>query len=235
MNIEQYCRIDASTLSFTPQQASDFAKKVAGDFNPIHDPESKRFCVPGDLLFSVILHHYGLYQKMDFNFSGMVGNGIDLVLPDFDGGALQITDQKDKAYLTVECSGNSSHNRKLIDSLATHYVEFSSKAFPHILVPLMEQQNVMINPDRPLVIYDSMSFELDTLDIDDIHLELSGQQLEVNGKRGDITLQYTIHNNGDIIGRGCKRMVLSGLREFDKPRMDELVDTYNLRKQAFNG
>lgn len=234
MKIEQYCQIDASRLSFTPQQASDFAKKVAGDFNPIHDPDSKRFCVPGDLLFSVILHHYGLYQRMDFSFSGMVGSGINLVLPEFNGGSLQLTDDNDKPYLTVECSGGSSHNPRLIDSLATHYVEFSSKAFPHILVPLMEQQNVMINPDRPLVIYDSMSFELDTLDIDDIHLELSQQQLDVNGKRGDLTLRYTIHNNGDIIGRGCKRMVLSGLRPFDKTRMDELVASYISRKQALS-
>ena len=60
MNLEKYYNLEGSKLSFTRQQASDFAKSVAGDFNSIHDVESKRFCVPGDLLFSVIIHHYGL-------------------------------------------------------------------------------------------------------------------------------------------------------------------------------
>ena len=47
-------------ISFSEQQASDFAKGVAGDFNPIHDPGAKRFCVPGDLLFAVLLHRFGI-------------------------------------------------------------------------------------------------------------------------------------------------------------------------------
>ncbi len=37
------------------EQASQFAKGVADDFNPIHDPDSRRFCVPGDLLFALVL------------------------------------------------------------------------------------------------------------------------------------------------------------------------------------
>ena len=71
MNMEKYYHLENSKLSFTRQQASDFAKLVAGDFNPIHDPESKRFCVPGDLLFAVIIRHYGLRQVMGFSFSGI--------------------------------------------------------------------------------------------------------------------------------------------------------------------
>ena len=54
MNLEKYYTLDGSRLSFTRQQASDFAKSVAGDFNPIHDIDSKRFCVPGDLLLDVL-------------------------------------------------------------------------------------------------------------------------------------------------------------------------------------
>ena len=158
MNIEEYFQLSDSKLSFTRQQASDFAKKVAGDFNPIHDADSKRFCVPGDLLFSVIIHLYGLRQKMIFNFSGMVGDGTHLILPSCDGEHMAILDENDKKYLAIECSGDTSNNPALIQSLTKNYVEFSSQAFPHILVPLMSAQNVMINPDRPLIIYESMSF-----------------------------------------------------------------------------
>jgi hypothetical protein len=233
MNIDDYYLLKDSKLSFTRQQASDFAKKVAGDFNPIHDVESKRFCVPGDLLFSVIIHLYGLRQKMIFNFSGMVSDGLELSLPDCTDEHLAILDQKGKKYLAIECSGEVSTNSELIKSLSTHYVEFSSQAFLNILLPLMSEHNIMINPERPLVIYESMSFELDTLDINEITLELAKQDLQVNGKRGDVTLEYNLLSSGNKVGHGCKRMVLSGLREYDQSRMDLLVNAYNQSKQDF--
>ena len=230
MNIQQYYQLEDSQLSFTRQQASDFAKGVAGDFNPIHDPDSKRFCVPGDLLFSAIINHYGLRQKMIFNFSGMVGDDKKLLLPDKADGHLAIVDSKGKKYLAIESSGERSNNAQLIESLTKHYVEFSSQAFPSILLPLMSEQNVMVNPDRPLIIYDSMSFELERLDIDDVTLRLTTKLLEIHGKRGDVTLEYDLFSGDQPVGRGCKRMVLSGLREYDGDRMDRLVHDYNQRK-----
>ncbi len=236
MNIEEYYKTEGSKLSFTRQQASDFAKNVAGDFNPIHDVDSKRFCVPGDLLFSVIIHHYGLRQNMIFNFSGMVGDQVELILPekDSDSEHLALMDDKEKKYLAMECSGNSTTNKDLIVSLTKHYVEFSSQAFPHIIVPLMSEQNVMINPDRPLIIYESMSLELSSLDIDSVDLELSKKSLQVTGKRGGLTLEYDLLSEGSKVGRGCKRMVLSGLREYDQPSMQGLTDYYENRKIKFS-
>jgi hypothetical protein len=233
MNIEDYYLLEDSKLSFTRQQASDFAKKVAGDFNPIHDVESKRFCVPGDLLFSVIIHHYGLRQKMIFNFSGMVSDGVELSLPDCTEEHLAILDQKGKKYLAIECCGECTTNAALIESLSTHYVEFSSQAFPQILIPLMTEKNVMINPARPLIIYESMSFELNTLDINEIRLELANTELQVNGKRGDVTLEYDLFSADQHIGHGCKRMVLSGLRELEQSGIDLLIEAYNNSKQDF--
>ena len=171
---------------------------------------------------------------MVFNFSGMVGDNTDLILPDGERNHLALMDDKEKKYLAIERSGESTTNAKLIESLTTHYVEFSSRAFPHIIVPLMAEQNVMINPDRPLIIYESMSFELDTLDIESIELELSSTLLKVNGKRGGLTLDYNLLSDGSKVGSGCKRMVLSGLREFDQTHIDELTEAYENRKSAFN-
>ena len=107
MNIEEYYQTEGSMLSFTRQQASDFAKNVAGDFNPIHDIDSKRFCVPGDLLFSVIIHHYGLRQNMIFNFSGMVGDHVKLILPepDNDSEHLALMDEKGNSTLHYAAGG----------------------------------------------------------------------------------------------------------------------------------
>ncbi len=231
MHIENYFQLDGDKLSFTRQQASDFAKNVAGDFNPIHDVDSKRFCVPGDLLFSVILSHYGLRQKMIFNFSGMVGDDTQLILPICDGEHMALLDKKGKKFLAIECSGEISTDAELIESLSRNYVEFSSQAFPHILLPLMQQHNVMINPDRPLIIYESMSFELETFDIKHVKLELASSNLIVNGKRGAVTLEYRILGDGDVIGHGCKRMVLSGLREYEPIAMQKLVKDYAAKQR----
>ena len=216
------------------QQASDFAKKVAGDFNPIHDVDSKRFCVPGDLLFSVMIHHYGLRQKMVFNFSGMVGDSDVLILPEQDGEHIAIMNARDKKFLAIESGGETSTNARLIESLTTHYVEFSSQAFIQILVPLMAEHKVMINPDRPLIIYESMSFKLKRMDMDSIGLELTSNDLQISGKRGNVTLEYDLLSENEVVGHGCKRMVLSGLREYDQQQMDALVDYYDNRKNQFS-
>jgi hypothetical protein len=233
MNLEKYYTLEGSRLSFTRQQASDFAKRVAGDFNSIHDVNSKRFCVPGDLLFSVIIHHYGLRQTMGFSFSGMVGDDVKLILPEVNAREISIYDENDKKYLDVSSNGAHSRNQDLIGSLTRNYVEFSGHTFPHILVPLMRENNVMMNPERPLVIYDHMRISLDTLDIDSIDLRLSNSTFRLYGKRGDVALNYDLCCHGERVGKGQKKMVLSGLREYEQARINELVTTYNELKNSY--
>jgi hypothetical protein len=235
MNLEKYYSLDGSRLSFTRQQASDFAKSVAGDFNPIHDIDSKRFCVPGDLLFSIIIHHYGLRQTMGISFSGMVGDDTTLILPEVDAREISIYDEHDKKYLDVSTNGEHSSNPVLIESLTRNYVKFSGETFPHVLVPLMKQNNVMINPERPLVIYDHMRISLNRLDIDSVNLSLSESIFRLYGKRGDVALNYDLSCNGELVGKGQKKMVLSGLREYDQASIDELIATYSGRKNRHSG
>lgn len=232
MNIEQYCTLDGSKLSFTREQASDFAKSVAGDFNPIHDIDSKRFCVPGDLLFTVIIHHYGLRQVMGFSFSGMVGADNVLILPEVDSREISIYDENDRKFLDVSTDGARSRDPRLIDSLTRAYVEFSGHTFPHVLVPLMRENNIMINTERPLVIYDHMRISLDTLDIESVELSLSDNVFRRYGKRGDIALNYDLSCNGETVGKGQKKMVLSGLREYNQKKIDQLIASYSERKNG---
>ncbi len=232
MNLEKYHTLEGPRLSFTRQQASDFAKSMAGDFNPIHDVDSKRFCVPGDLLFSIIIHHYGLRQTMGFSFSGMVSDDVTLILPEVSAREISIYDENNKKYLDVSTTGAHSQNRGLIDSLTRNYVDFSGHTFPHVLVPLMKENKVMINTERPLVIYDHMRILLDTLDIDSVELGLSDSIFRLYGKRGDVALNYDLFCNGEQVGKGQKKMVLSGLREYDQAKIDTLIDIYNTRKNA---
>ena len=233
MSLEKYYNLEGSKLSFTRQQASDFAKRVAGDFNTIHDVDSKRFCVPGDLLFSMIIHHYGLRQTMGFSFSGMVSDDVTLILPEVNTREISIYDENDKKYLDVSSNGAHSRDKDLISSLTRSYVEFSGHTFPHILVPLMKENNAMINTERPLIIYDHMRISLDTLDIDSIDLTLSNSTFRLYGKRGDVALNYDLCCNGELVGKGQKKMVVSGLREYEQAGIDEIVGIYNERKNRY--
>ena len=77
LNPSHSCQSNTQII-ISAEQGSSFAKAVSNDFNPIHDADSKRFCVPGDLLFALVLQRYGLSQEMSFNFSGMVSADTDL-------------------------------------------------------------------------------------------------------------------------------------------------------------
>ncbi|HEY5739505.1 MAG TPA: DUF3581 family protein [Gammaproteobacteria bacterium] len=233
MNLEEYYNLDGPRLSFTRQQASDFAKKIAGDFNSIHDTDSKRFCVPGDLLFAVILRHYGLRQVMGFSFSGMVGDDVSLILPEVNAREISVYDENDRKYLDVSSNGEHTQSVALIESLTRSYVEFSGLTFPQVLVPLMKDNDVMINTERPLVIYDHMRISLDRLDIDSVDLELTDPVFRLYGKRGDVALNFDLLSNGKSIGRGQKKIVLSGLRQYEQARIDELIEAYEGRRRRF--
>ncbi|MCE2570626.1 DUF3581 domain-containing protein [Motilimonas eburnea] len=227
MFLSEFFTENNNQVLITPEQASHFAKGVAGDFNPLHDPSNKRFCVPGDLLFSMVLAKYGLSQRMSFNFAGMVGKDVALNFPDTDALSFDINDDNGKVYLAVEREGEVCHDAAVIEAMARNYVEFSGHNFPHILVPLMAEHNVMLNPERPLVIYDSMEFNLTHVNFSEPpKLELAESRLEVNGKRGVAYLIFDVKSAGEVVGTGSKKMMLSGLRAFDQAAIDAFCVQY---------
>ncbi|WP_108944526.1 DUF3581 domain-containing protein [Shewanella halifaxensis] len=234
MFLSNYFKKENQSVTITPAQASDFAKSIAQDFNPIHDEGAKRFCVPGDLLFALVLNQYGLSQKMTFNFAGMVGDGVQLQFPDDVAEDFDIRDSKDKCYLEVHRSGDVRHCDSQIESFIRKYVAFSGLNFMHILVPMMKQHQVMINPARPLVIYESMSFDLTTLDFIEVSLKLVKQDLQIEGKRGDVTLTFELLSGDTIVGTGVKTLVMSGLRPYEEESALQMCDAYESRRVAFS-
>ena len=232
MFIDEYFSEPNGNLCFTREQGSNFAKRIADDFNPLHDEDAKRFCIPGDLLFSIILSKYGLSQHMEFIFSGMVVEGKELVLPE-PSPEMHINDTAGRQYLSVNRAGDNSRDESMIENLARDYVEFSGHTFPHILVPLLSQQNKMINPGRPIVMYESMVIDLDTLDIEAPKLEIDHNKLEISGKRGSVLSAFNLTDGGKVIGRGKKHMLLGGLLEYDKDAVDALVASFNQRRALY--
>ena len=233
MFLDDFHNVIDDRIVVSADQASRFAKEVAGDFNPIHDPDAKRFCVPGDLLFALVLNRYGLSENMSVRFSGMVGRDKSLILPAKDEGSIELTDDAGKVYTHVEHAGQVTHDPALIEALIRRYVAFSGRNFPYILVPLLEKHQVMFNPTRPLVIYESMAFKLDTLSISDPQLELVESTLDVNGKRGDAHFIFEIKCGDKVVGRGDKKLIVSGLQPFDADVMSGVVNNFNQLKNAY--
>ena len=233
MFIENYCPISADRISFTRQQGSDFAKQVADDFNPLHNIDAKRFCVPGDLLFSIIIAKSGLHKKMTFDFSGMVSDDVHLTFPQKIDNSFDIKDDKDKTCLSVHVSGDKTHDSALINALTKAYVDFSGHTFPDILVKLMADNSVMINPARPMVMYQSMSIDLHTLEAETVTLQLAKTSLLIEGKRGDAWLEFDLLSNDKVIGHGKKHMLLSGLRSYEQETIDTMVNQYRDSKKNY--
>lgn len=233
MQIDNFYQKSEEYLRVSRDQASTFAKGIAGDFNPLHDPESKRFCVPGDLLFTLTLHHFGFSQNMRFTFSGMVNNKTLFGFKEVDEQNISVEDDQGKQYLDIEHSGDVCKDVGCVSELAEAYVKFSGLTFPHLLVPLLQEQNVMINPARPMVIYQNMSLHLDTVDFSNPTLEVAKSILEVKGKRGNVQLTFTIKGDGKVVGHGTKELVVSGLQAFDAEKTAGLIKTYEVSKQAY--
>ena len=237
MDIAQYFSVSDSGLSFSQRQASDFAKGVAGDFNPIHDMENKRFCVPGDLLFGALLHRYGCSSETSVQFAGMLSEDNPLSLPENlasdNGNTLHVQDSRGRDVLTFFSKGASVGDASFVSRLTEQYVRFSGQTFPDLLVPLMRDAGVMINPARPLVIYKDMSVRLSASSNEPLELSVTETDCHVTGKKGAVRLGFAITAGGKIIGEGEKNMVMSGLREFDAVAMQAVVDEYNQHKNAF--
>lgn len=234
MFLASYFSTQDNQFQFTRQQASHFAKKVAGDYNPIHDEDNKRFCVPGDLLFAVLLKKEGISQKMRFDFSGMVNDGIALSVEEKGQTESALVDAAGKEYLHMHHEGEVSQDSEFIEHIVKAYVEFSGMNFPHIMVPLMEDKQMMINCQRPLVIYESMEVEFEHLNNSSRPtVDYVGATFDIDGKRGLVTMKFNFIENGVVVGSGTKRMVASGLKPYQKEAVDELVERFNARKEAF--
>jgi len=253
MKISDYFLVDGNAVFFEEAQASRFAKSIAGDFNPIHDPGSRRFCVPGDLLFSVLLNRFGVAANTTVEFSGMLDGKTKMLLPQNCGNSIDIVDSKERALISMRQSGVRFVSEAFIGQLCHAYVKFSGQTFPDILVPLMQSADVMINPARPLVIYKDMRisfnesanelFETDKgVELtqlkqpigDRLSLTSSGNDIEVDGRKGSVRLAFSIEADGKQIGAGEKNMVLGGLREYDDDAMMAIVDQYNTWRREYN-
>jgi len=234
MLLDPYYIQQDSNITISAEQASTFAKKECQDFNPIHDPDSKRFCVPGDLLFSLALKEYGVSESMSFTFTNMVGDNVPLNFPVAESDHIVVTNAQGKSVLEITKSGTTSHDLDLIESLIKNYVVFSGQNFPTLLMPLMKKHQVMFNPARPLVMYNSMNFEFDNLTLSNpLHVELADSQLEVESKRANEFLHFDIYDGDEVIGRGVKTVVVGGLKPYDHDSITAFAENYLANRNAF--
>lgn len=231
--LDDYFRSDADGVRVSPEQGSRFAKEIAGDFNPIHDADSSRFCVPGDLLFALVLRFYGISRWMRLRFEAMVGAEDQLLFPEAPEDAITVATGSGGTAVAVARAGEICHDPQLVEALIRRYAGFSGRNFPEFLLPLMRHHGVMFNPDRPLVIYDGMEFEFDLLDPAGLDVILDDAALEVKGRRAEERLSFRMVRGDEQIGSGTKSVVLAGLKPYDAERMEAFVEDYVTRRQRY--
>lgn len=232
--LDSFCTVDANgVVRVTGEQASRFAKEVAGDFNPLHDAGARRFCVPGDLLFALVLLRYGLSARMTFRFRGMVDADEPIHCPDTDQARFSLTDASGGVFMEVEREGETTRDSDSIGAFIRRYTAFSGRTFPHYLIPLMAEKGAMFHPDRPMVIYDSMGFELTTPELSRPGLELDDSSLDVNGRRGEAVMRFAIDAGGEPAGSGWKKLLISGLRDYDEAAMEDFVERFSRHREAW--
>lgn len=234
MLLDPYYSKENNIIKISALQASSFAKQECNDFNPLHDVQAKRFCVPGDLLSSLALLEYGVSESMSFTFTNMVGDNVGLIFPETDSNHIVVTTKSGKSILEISRSGKINTDTKLIESLIKNYVRFSGQNFPSLLMPLMKKHQVMFNPARPLVMYNSMSFEFDNLVLDDkMQVKLSSSEFVVQGKRADNFLYFELCDGDTVIGRGIKKMVVAGLKPYDHQAITDFSEAYEDSRNTY--
>jgi len=143
VDIRSFYQRDNDEIWFRRSDASHFAKSIANDFNPIHDPDARRFCVPGDLLFASTLAMCGVSAEMAFDFQLMVDETDRLTLQETES-SVRWLDVDDKVFLDVSRGGTHSDDADVVAAIVEAYVKFSGQTFPFVLVDLMKSENVMI-------------------------------------------------------------------------------------------
>lgn len=93
----------------------------------------------------------------------------------------------------------------------------------------------MINPKRPMVMYQSMSIDLLRLDLNDISLEFDEEKttVETEGKRANICLAFKLRCDNEVIGHGEKHMLVSGLLPFDENAIAGITADYSQWKKNY--
>ncbi len=225
--LEPFHDVDATGVRISAHQGSRFAKAIAGDHNPIHDIDAPRFCVPGDLLFALIAGRYGLAQRVQLTFRGMLRADTPLWFPEPRDGQFSITDAGGREYVTAQFDNPLDITSEALRGLIETYVGCSGKTFPDLMVPLLEEHGVMFNPDRPLVVYDRMEIRLSAAPTSPPTMALESTTLTVSQKRGDARFGYRILEADRPIGTCSKQMVVSGLRPYDHERMNAMVERYH--------
>ncbi|AGY91824.1 hypothetical protein SPICUR_04200 [Spiribacter curvatus] len=221
---------DGDWLWVGADQGSGFAKRVAGDHNPLHDADAPRFCVPGDLLFALVVHRYGLAQHFALSFRGMLRADTPLHFPPRPGREFAIADNDQREYVHITHDAPLPSDEAARLALIRAYVGCSGETFPDRLCPLLAEAGVMFNPQRPFVVYDSMALDLERAPGMDVGVTPLDASLTVNGKRADVQFNYRIEDGNGVIGHAVKQMVVSGLRDYDAEAMDAVIEAYQARR-----
>ncbi len=127
----------------------------------------------------------------------------------------------------MSCEGEKSHDQAFIVNAVNNHVKFSGMNFPHIMVPLMEEQQMMIELNA-FVIYESMEVEFIVELPHPVEILVT---FDVEGSRRRLNL---IKEDGEVVGKGVKRMVKVAWAIRPSSCLDDLVNRASTNAKRFS-
>ena len=228
MFVDQYYTCHEENFYFPKHKSSAFAKQIAKDFNPLHDVKNRRFCVPGDLIFSAILSKFGANKEMTFDFKRMI-NGIEALNVVSSNESISVKNIQNEEMISIHRGGEITHDKVFINGFIRSYVEFSGKMFPEVILNAMKKSGVMPSLKRPLIIYVKMSFSLNVFSSNRPQVMLRETVFEKLGRKGVMSLYFDVWVNGEIIGFGEKKIFIGSVCPCDPSALQVYINSYNAR------
>lgn len=133
---------------------------------------------------------------MCFDFFGMVSDGVVLYIENKCQCESVVVDVSGKEYLYMLCEGEVNCNFVFIEYVVISYVQFFGMNFLYIMVLLMEEQQMMINCQCLLVIYELMEVEFICFDFFYLEVEFVGVIFDVDGKCGLVIFNFVFKDEG---------------------------------------
>lgn len=230
MDISEYYDCIDGEIHFNDLKASQFAKNVSNDQNPIHDHDNKNYCIPGDLIFSMCADVLGLGSETDLYLHHPIGKNSSILIKEAKDGFYLGRDQSGIKIFTYRKNGETTD---ICDTgnFLNCFARVTETLFEDAIHPQLKQKGLMINPSSPSVVLTSISIRKSE-NSKPVHKIKPDESVATgNVKRAKVTAKYTMNDLYDnSIGEARKTLFISGLREYCVASMSRYKKMLDLQR-----
>lgn len=220
-------QLDDSLFKFNAVACDAYARNVVKDFNPIHNHLAKNYCVPGDLIFALMVERGGVHGSMRMDFLNRVGKDSEYIFVSGKAG-MALLDRGNKVQAQLIGSGDASVCVKCISAVSDAVLSCTSSYFPYKMMRSLRAENLMLSGCRSLVILKSIEVNVSDLHFaSDLTAVFCSSSLRHSGRRGTIDAHFQlVGGNGQVLGQVIKTALIIGIERFNGKRSAQYLENY---------